>query len=455
MDQILEKQLDLYKTLLKQKRFSPDSPFRKEVEDFVERFPRQLSEAEQREIRGLISAAFSLSQVPAEKESFDVLIPKSGWFRSYYEYTLLSEPPTVFHFACALACLGAALKRNIFFHKGYYKVYPNVAIVLIAPTGKCRKTSATSIALSLARAVGVNVLSEKITPEALINALGGQEAATGLVYAPELAVFLGRQKYLEGMVPLLTALFDSYDEWTSSTVIRGEAHLRNIAVSMLAASTLEWFTEALPKEAFSGGFMARLLFIVQEATPREYALPQRPPGHLWERLREELQEAMDVKGEATLEVPAREWYESWYSVHHKMGTTDEKFAGYHERKPDHLLRLAMLLRVAAARSLIITTSDLELALAMLDWIEARLPKVFETVAATSTGVAHQRILRMLEEAGGQINHSTLLRRNQHIMNAREFNIAMYTLIESGCVIEHKSRQGTEHSYELVRPSNRR
>ncbi|MHA1632702.1 MAG: hypothetical protein ACTSXC_07865, partial [Candidatus Freyarchaeota archaeon] len=251
----------------------------KRARDFLEHFPRELPPERQRDLRVLLRKAFQ-EEKPEKTEPFEPLIPKTGWLREYYEYTLGSEPPAVFHFMSALTVLGASLERNVYFDKGFYRVYPNVATVLIAPTGKCRKTSATNIALGLARAVGVNVLSERITPEALVTGLSGREEATGLVYAPELAVFLGRQKYLEGMVPLLTTLFDCPDTWVSKTIGRGETPLAHVALSFLGASTLEWFLEALPREAFSGGFMARLLFVVQEETDREFALPKRASGLL-------------------------------------------------------------------------------------------------------------------------------------------------------------------------------
>lgn len=450
MNELLEKQLELYKTLLRSKRWPPDSPMRKEFADFIEQFPRQMSEAEQKEIRHLLELAFSEASLPSTqaKGSFDALIPTTGWFRDYHDYTLSSEPPTVFHFACALVALGASLGRNVFFDKGYYKVYTNTALVLIAPTGRCRKTSATNVALGLAREAGVNVLSEKVTPEALVTALGGSEQATGLVYAPELAVFLGRQKYLEGMVPLLTSLFDAPDTWTSTTVGRGKLKLQNVALSMLGASTIEWFVEALPHEAFSGGFMSRLLFVVQEDTPRQFALPQRPPGHLWEKLRETLSTLRNTKGEVALDPPARKWYENWYNEHKRTPIEDAKFAGYHERKPDHLLRTAILLRVGAAQSLTLMEVDMQRSLLILDWMEASLPKVFRTVATSSAGVTHQHILRTLDAAGGKMPHSMLLRKHQHMMNAREFHNAIGTLIESECVKETKTR--AEHYYELVR-----
>src|SRR5205814_1310533 len=115
----------------------------------------------------------------------------------YIEYTRQTEPPTVFHFFAGLIAVGSSLARNVFFDMGPYQIFPNPCIVIIAPSGKCRKTSACNMAVSLYRAVGGNVLADKLTPEALISAFQDRSSATGLIYAPELAVFLGKQKYQE------------------------------------------------------------------------------------------------------------------------------------------------------------------------------------------------------------------------------------------------------------------
>jgi len=445
-----EDRLELFKSFLRACDKPPDHPLLRDARDFLTSFEKEvrpLTPEESDEINSLLRKAFHLPDERRKQEPFEKLIPTTGWLRNYYDYTLCSEPPAVFHFMCALTVFGAALERNVYFDKGFYKVYPNVAAVLIAPTGKCRKTSATNIALGLARAVGVNVLSERITPEALVQGLSGREEATGLLYAPELAVFLGRQKYMEGMVPLLTSLFDCPESWTSKTIMRGEASLAKIALGFLGASTMEWFVEALPREVFSGGFMSRLLFVVQERTSREFAFPVPGEVHVWEKLREDLQDVKDnMRGSVQLEPQARKWYVSWYSKHHKTVVADEKFAGYHERKPDHLLRIAYLLRIAEARSLRVVQFDFERALAILDWMEASLPSVFETVASTPSGAAQQRILKQLAAAGGRMNHSACMRKNQHALTARQFREAIETLLQSEMIEEYHAMG--EHYYTL-------
>ena len=445
----LDKQLEIFKTLLKSLEETPDSPIYQQCLDWLEQFPRKLTEEERREINYLMRRAFKrpVDVAPERGTELEALIPDEGWLRKYYEATLNSEPPTAFHLMCAMTVLGAAMERNVWFDKGVYKVFPNLAVVLIAPTGRCRKTSATNLALKLARAVDVNVISERITPEALVEALAGRETASGLVYAPELAVFLGRQKYLEGMVPLLTALLDCPDVWSSRTIKRGEVALAGVTLSVLGASTLDWFVGALPKEAFSGGFMSRLLFVVQHETDRTFALPEPIPGHLWEELREMLLELKMLRGEVVLEPLAKKWFVEWYEKHSKQEPPIEELAGYHERKPDHLLRIAILTRISIDAGLTLREEDLTRALGILDWLEQFLPQTFQYTASSAVGEAQQRILRQLAKAGGKLPHSVLMRKNQHYMNARMFREAIITLIESECVRE--IRTNTEHSYELL------
>jgi len=446
---------DLLKKLIGQ-GLTKESKTYAETLDILKKFPRLLTLTERREFQGLIQKAFSLEEETLElpgpsptgcDQGFDRLIPATGWFRDYHTYTLGSEAPAAFHFTSALVALGVTLGRRVFFDKGFYRVYPNVAAVLIAPTGKCRKTSATNVALDLLRATGVRILADKTTPEALVQGLSGQEEAIGLLYAPELAVFLGRQRYLEGMVPLLTALFDAPERWSSNTIARGQLTLAKVALSMLAASTIDWFTDALPNEAFSGGFMSRLLFVVQQDTDRTFALPQRPPGTLWEHLRETLVDLKTVKGEAVLSDEGHNWYLEWYSKHHQLPIADEKFAGYQERKPDHLLRLATMISLTTSGSLVISPETCTHSLNILNYFEKDLPHVFTTVAETHVGEVHTYILRLLKKEGGRLPHSVLLRRLQHKINGRAFREAIDTLKDSESIREHKD--SFEHYYEIL------
>jgi hypothetical protein len=366
----------------------------------------------------------------AKSNSFEHLIPKNGWIARYVEYTRGTEPPTVFHFFVAAVVLGSTLGRNVRFVKGSYDVYPNLSVIIVAPSGKCRKTSACNVGIGFYRRLGGLILADKTTPEALVEAFKDRAKAVGLIYAPELAVFLGKQKYNEGMIPMLTALFDCPDEWSSATIMRGEAKLSDVALSFIGASTIDWIQTAIPKDAFGGGFMSRLLFVVQESTPRVFPIPPPMDERMKKDLQSELLFVSKLKGDYILTTDGREWYENWYRTKNVGAGASRQYAGYFERKPDHIVRLAMILAAARLESdLMITKSDLSRANKILTWIEAWLPSTFDEFATTEQDDQARRLVRLLKNGGGAMKHSDLLRKSR--LSSWHFKNATRTLRESG------------------------
>ena len=153
------------------------------------------------------------------------LYVRPGWIKSYLEYTVGNEAPEEFHLWVALTILGATLRRKVYIDHFFFRIYPNLFTVLVAPPGVCKKTTAANIGANILRdATDVRIFSEKITPEALAKSLSKSEMLTepgkaprmettsqGLLFAPELTVFLGREQYNESLVLLLTRIYDCPD----------------------------------------------------------------------------------------------------------------------------------------------------------------------------------------------------------------------------------------------------
>jgi hypothetical protein len=382
--------------------------------------------------RTIESVDLVLRQVDRRTE-FDALVPASGWLHDYIEWTRQTEPPTAFHFFVGAATLGATLGRNVSFDKGAYEVFPNLCVMIVAPSGRCRKTSACNLGIRLYGKTGGTLLADKTTPEAFVDALKTQEKATALIYAPELAVFLGKQKYNEGMVPLLTSLFDCPKEWTSKTIGRGETTLTNVALSALLCSTIDWIQTGIPKDAFGGGFMSRFLFVVQESTARSFPLPPPLNDEQRKMLISTLLRVKAKKGVFHFSPAANAWYLHWYRTRPSL-RGDKQYAGYFERKPDHIIRLAMIMRTSIDRdSLELTDIDLMHAEKILHWLEEWLPSTFDEMTETATGADQARILRQLREAGGSVEHTALLRKNSTKMNSEQFRRCVGTLREAKLV----------------------
>lgn len=394
------------------------------------------------EMRKIFSAPVGGPAVlAAASDDFEKLVPPFGWLHDYIEYTRNTEPPTVFHFFSAMCVLGATLGRRINFPRGNGDIFPNLNVVLVAPAGKCKKTTACNLAVNLYRAIGGHLLADKVTPEAIIESFKGQATATGLIYAPEWAVFLGKQQYMEGLVPMLTSLFDCPETWTSSTIMRATTVLNKVAINHLAATTTDWMQTSITKDAFSGGFMSRLLFIVQHDTPRSFPLPPPLDAAMKKRLIDGLMSMQRItNGVVSLDVAAERWYIHWY----KSRTTNEierQLSGYFERKPDRLIQIAMILQVAEdPKNLVLGESVLRHAEAILNWIERLLPSTFSELAATAIGEDQQRLLKQIRAKHGEITHSDWVKMNRTRLSSDTLRKCVETLKQAGMVVFDTSKQ---------------
>jgi hypothetical protein len=237
-------------------------------------------------------------------------------------------------------------------------------------------------------------------------------------------------------VPMLTALFDNPAVWRSATIMRGEAELHNVGLTMLAASTLDWIQTAIPRDAFGGGFMSRLLFVVQESTPRCFPIP--PPLDEKQRidLIKRLRLATQLRGEFSMSPEAATWFFAWYRALDEKAADNKHFAGYYARKPDQLWRLAMLLAVSGGArqgSMVLTEQHFRAALGILDWVESFLPGTFDQLGESSVGNEQMAIIKQLKNAGGACKHSDLLRKNTRRMNSQQFRQFTDTLRAAGLV----------------------
>ena len=350
-------------------------------------------------------------QSAKEEADFKTLIPLTGFFADYMEYTNLQESPASFHFWVAATIIGATLQRRAWVDKGAYLVYPNLFTVLVAPTGKCRKSTAINMGTQLLTGSNwVNIIADKTTPEGLVDALAyGTEFvgsgvakpdisyrdSCGLIKASELAVFLNRASYNQDMITLLTTLYDCLDAWDYRLKTQKAVHLQNIAVSFLAASTADWF-DILPKDAFGGGFWSRFILVVKEETDRRITMIKYKREEKAAVLRQQLlQIYASAKGAVRLTQEAYDWYVNWYNTHDEIAS-DEKMIGFLERKQDVILKLAIILAASHFYN-IVDLSTIKQAYNIVTWTQQRAFDAFRFVGVTALGELKERITSFIRE----------------------------------------------------------
>lgn len=458
--------------MLKGKKFPKQSKAFNEALIWVRNYPKALKAVEREQIRLLVCESFNLSQEEldgciigesevkirtneAEREEairledeLQRLLPQGGLLRQYIDYTSRSEAPLAYHVFSFLCGVGSILNRRIWFNMGYYRLYPTLGIIILGPSG-IKKTSAANITVDILSKLGlVKVYSEKLTPEALIDAMKG-ENAVGLVYAPEMAVFLNKQQYNEGLVQLITRFMDCPDVWESGTIGRGKSVIRNIAISSIMCSTPDWFVSSTPSDSFGGGFVARNLLVVQTSSARCEPIPDPGDSSLRDSISNQLAALHTLEGQVSFEHRAWKAYDDWYRGAHQdeiKNPSHELLATYHNRKPDHLKRIAICLHFAEHGTFELCTGCFEMAIDLLDWTEQFLPTLLQHMFRSQAGESHDLVLRAIR-AQQPMMHSTLVRLMSHRMNATELKTVLMSLKEGHHIIERMDNIG--HYYEVM------
>lgn len=365
-----------------------------------------------------------------QKDSLRDVVPKHGWLNDYYTIVKPTELSPRFAMLSAISMIGGLINNKVSWTRVqglFAPIYPNPWIILVGPAGRGHKTSALGMVERLMRSLPRNkqpkILSESITPKALVHALTVPEVpgkahlqpkdAIGTLYAPELAVFLGREHYNAGMVTLLTRLYDCPEVWSDDTISRGLLPLRNVCISVIGGTVPRWFSTRMPEEAFSGGPMSRFILVI---LPRDYDPriwePDSPEPSKLTKLRNDLEIFTELSGKITLTDEARRWIADWYE-HSPSSSDEELLDAYYARKPEQMIRLAALMEICEHGAVVdVGLNALKQSLQWMDILEHELLNFLETKTFTPKTESAQRILDIMRKPQfkGKISRTSLVQK---------------------------------------------
>ena len=355
----------------------------------------------------------------------DRILP--DWLSSYLKYTEDTEPPLSYHVWTGISMIAAALQRRVHMPWGHEKIYPNMYILLIGPSGKCRKGTAMGMGRDLITAVqGISLVSESITREALIRFMkqnitnmpteGGNVAFQCAVtcISPELSVFLGQSdiKFLAN----LTDWFDSSDVWTYETKNSGTDKIQGVCFNLLGATAPDWMQSMFPQEAIGGGFTSRCIFIVEDEKRQIVPIPIFTEDHakLRQALIKDLEAIVTINGTYKFDKQAMAAYVAWYKEQEditKRGEIiidDPRFVGYCERRATHVKKLCIIITASRTDSTNIQEKDFNQALALLKAAELKMSKTFGGLGRAQYSDITESVLEYIMKRG-EVKRSELLR----------------------------------------------
>jgi hypothetical protein len=388
-----------------------------------------------------------LKKKEQEFNSSEVLNINSGFIFDYLKYAEpLTDAPKLFHFVCSLLILSTVLNKKVFLPYGDQVLYPNIYAVILAPSSLFRKSTSINIARRLLEDVQEDlILPNDVTYEKMVANLSKQ--SVGLICWNEIggALEVMSKDYNIGLKALITELFDYTRIWKRE--LQSKIYIiESPCLSILGASTVEWFMDKIKEKDVRGGFLPRFIIIPAVKKEKTLALPGKRDEALRQSLIETLKQKNQKSGEMYLEKAEKEMYEDWYRKHEKeLEESDKKeiLSGFYSRLAIYVLKLAMIFQLSYSDTLKIESEALIRACKLVDYLKLIFGKFLKEEFAVSFKMRQKnKVLQKVKHHQG-IGYSELLRLSH--MLAVELKPILDTLIQ-----EEELKETTDRKYYALR-----
>lgn len=336
-------------------------------------------------------------------------------FRIYMEP---SEVPELYNNWLALSALASAAQRKIWFDGGTIKVSPNLYIILVADAGLVRKSYAMSVVQEklVMRVKAIKTNSDKITKEQMFVEMKESMAqfefkppiqigdrkmdrmmhCSYTLYANEMSVFMDDEK----LAAAITSLYDCREIFKDSTKNKGIQHLIFPYLNILGNTTPDWISNKMQEDLLEGGLVARTMLLYANQPKQRNPFPQVTPEMELALMKMilRLEQICLMGGPFQFTAECKTKFEMWYHIHYKNQPTNTKMIGFFNRKPVHLVKVAMLLSLARKNALTLDTSDFDEALVLLD---TTTPAIEESLSGVGRNVLTATSRAMLEQIASQ------------------------------------------------------
>lgn len=371
------------------------------------------------------------------------------WLKQYVAYNANNEAPEHFHFWVGASLIAAALRRRVWLNMGYFQWTPNFYIILVAPPGIATKSTTIGTGQHLlAQVPGVRIGPQSLTWQALIAELMDAAEGTPLIdgdihtmsavsfFLSELGTCLNF-----GDKQLIDTLIDLWDGklgvWGRRTLLRGREGVVNPWVNIIACTTPAWIADNIPKRIVAGGFSARCIWLFADRKKAYIAYPHlqmSKDDRLAARLVEDLTAIAELSGEFVLTPDAIALGTQWYEENAKtLGTgVNELVNGFRARKQTHVHKLAMVLSASRRSDLLITASELQDAISIVEALEPGMLRVFRSLYATEQMQEAEDIVAYIRHYG-RIHRAAVYQHFFHRMTAKEFDELLGSAVNAGLV----------------------
>lgn len=365
-----------------------------------------------------------------------------GWIDDVLTATDEAETPQSFVRWACLASIAAVVRDRVYLDKFYYKLFPNLYVMMIASSG-LRKGFAANLAQKLVTSVGcTKVMSGRSSIQSIVQQLGTAITrpkqpplikAHGFIVSGELSTTFVEDPHS------FTILMDLHDghyhrdglAWKNTLKHSGIDELKDLSVSMFTMVNQTHLEDLLQKKDVTGGFLARNIIKVEKERHRVNPLT-KAPDRLFNvsEFVPYLTKLSEIEGSFKWSTDGVALFERWYRNFKPEEQNDD--TGTANRIHDQLLKVAMCLSLARDTKLILELEDITGALDLLD----ESVKTAKTLTRGTGGKSEsapklKRFLDILESAQDQrYVRSALLREHWGDFNAMELDLIVNTLTQA-------------------------
>lgn len=365
----------------------------------------------------------------------------------FLEFTKESETPSSFWKWASYAIIAAVLRDSVYWQSRGHKMCTNIYVLLNADSAVHRKSGPIKEADRLLQAVkNTKVIRGRGSIQAILEDLSksqmdkdtGKSTRGGscLLVADELkSFFIGD----DSLVGILTDIYDYRD--TFDYKLRGSPfHIKNLCVSMLAASNDEFLKTVYTGEAVFGGLLGRT-FIVKA---NEY----RPGNSLLELEGEEeenklkydpqplidiLKEVAKLNGKVRFTMESKIAYDEWYMALRKTYEKRPDRTGVLARMHTGVLKLAVILAVSRRVELIVRKPDIEDSIAECMSLLPNYDGFAMSVGKSTESAAGGFLFAEMWDHGGEITRATFLGKYWYEVSSDTLDKLVITLEQAGMI----------------------
>ena len=330
-----------------------------------------------------------------------------NWLDAWMKYTENTEPPDMYRYWTAISVIASALQRKCYVQWGSSLMfYPNMYIVLVGPSG-VRKGTAMNPGLDILQDLGkVKIAAQATSYQALIRRLkdtnyqdpdletGAMQFHSSMtIFSKEFTVFLGYHNR-----ELMSGLCDWYDcdrNWKYETIARKVEEIVGVWVNLFGATTPSLIQSSLPMDAIGGGLTSRIIYVCEDVMGKMVLIPTqtKEEADLYVLLLNDLDKINRMSGQFKY---TEDFMDAWskFRVYDRDNPPfhDDRFGGYMSRRPNHVMKLSMIMAASKRNEMVLTGDDIREAIEVLKKVEVNMQSVFMGLGKSDIAEVLNRVM---------------------------------------------------------------